>query len=171
MSDEREVEIPWAVAHARGPCLDVGCAESTYLADLPGPVDGIDTRNCSIDPPLRCFFQGDIRTAVLPERYRTVLAISTIEHIGLAHGNYGTVADDPDGGDRAALEGCVRAAELGGQVLMSVPWGDAATFGWYRRYDDAGLRALLKGFCWSATYRTNPEWPVGGVALVTILCA
>jgi len=165
---EREVQIPWSFAHARPPCLDVGCAESSYLAYLPAPADGIDSRACN-GLPLRQCFQGDIRTFTFPEKYRTVLAVSTLEHVGLAV--YGHDDDDVDNGDRAALEGCVNAVEPGGQVLLTVPFGEAGNFGWWRRYNLAGLRALLDGYVWSATYRTDPGWEVKGVALVTVLCA
>lgn len=173
MSDEREVEIPWAVRWAqakRGPCLDVGCAESTYLGQLPGPVDGIDVRPVPLQPGMRRVFQGDIRTFEFPVRYRTVLAVSTIEHIGLEHAPYGTAADDVEKGDRLALEGCVRACAPGGIVLVSVPFGEQANRGWYRSYDKPGLNALFTGFAWSLTRHVNDEWPVGGVALV-VVCA
>src|SRR5438309_7427199 len=119
---ERVVEVPWAVSRAVPPTLDVGHAESSYLCDLRGPVDGIDPRPAAL-PCLRRAHRGDIRSFEFGERYQTVLAISTIEHVGLEYARYGTVRDDPEGGDRRALEGCVRACESGGRVLVSVPFG------------------------------------------------
>ena len=167
---ERDVEVPWAVANAIPPILDVGCAESDYLADLPGPVDGIDVRSMHPfdKPALRNFFHGDIRTAHLPHRYRTVLAVSTIEHVGLAHRAYGTDADDPLCGDRRAVEGCINALRPGGRLLMSVPYGTAEHRGWYRVYDERTLAGLLVGFDWHAEYHRDAAWPVAGVALVTV---
>lgn len=183
---ERAAEIPWAIANTIGPALDVGCAESTYLDNLPGPVDGIDVR----DPKrtmtaLRRFYKGDICTYPMPRRYATVLAVSTIEHIGLACRAYGTAADDPDG-DRHALEGCLAATAAGGQVLLSVPFGKPAHHGWFRQYDLARLKALLDGCDATIDIRVSPDWPLpapladvdvdydfphgsaGAVALVTV---
>lgn len=155
---ERDAEIPWAAANTVGPVLDVGCAESTYLADLPGPVDGIDVR----DPTrtmtaLRRFYRGDICTFPMPSRYATVLAVSTIEHIGLACKAYGTVADDVDG-DRHALEGCLAAVAPGGKVLLSVPFGRPGHHGWFRQYDLTWLDRLLDGYDATIEIRVAPDW-------------
>jgi len=168
MSTERQVEIPWVIANAVGPVLDVGCAESTYLAELDGPVDGIDSRPFS-DDALRSFYQLDIRTAAktIEARYATVAAISTIEHIGLAHAPYETVADDPEG-DRHALEACYELCRPGGKVLMSVPFGKDEHHGWYRSYDVATLAELCRGYDYSTESHHDDAWAVGGVALVTI---
>lgn len=165
---EREVEAPWVIAEAIAPVLDVGCAESTYLADLPQLVDGIDWRPVESEY-LREFFRGDIRTApvVIERRYATVAAVSTIEHVGLAHASYGTKADDSDG-DRHALEACYELCRPGGRVLMSVPYGRAEHRGWYRMYDFATLAELCEGLDWSHSVHVDSAWDVGGVALVTI---
>jgi hypothetical protein len=154
---EREAEIPWAAKNAVAPVLDVGCAESTYLADLPAPVDGIDVRPVAAVGPLRCCYRGDIRTFDFVRPYATVLAISTIEHVGLANPGYGTAADDPDG-DRRALEGCVAAAGPGGRVLVSVPFGRPAHYGWFRQYDLAGLGKLFAGYDTTIDIRLSPGW-------------
>lgn len=168
MSTEREVEVPWAIANAIAPVLDVGCAESSYLGDLPSPVHGIDSRPCTSEFVSKCW-TTDIRTApeTIPNRYATVLAISTLEHVGLAHAPYQTTADDPKG-DRHALEACVALCAPDGKVLMSVPYGVDEHRGWYRVYDDATLATLCEGFTWTADYHRNPAWAVGGVALVTV---
>ena len=181
---ERVAEIPWAVSNAVAPVLDVGCAESSYLADLPAPVDGIDVRPCA-SPALHDFYRGDIREYPLPQRYATVLAVSTLEHVGLACDAYGTIADDPDG-DRRALDGCVGATAPGGKVLVSVPFGNPGDHVWFRQYDLARLDALLKGYDATIDIRVGPHWDIpagvvdvdvdydhrhgtaGAVALVTV---
>jgi hypothetical protein len=181
---ERLAEIPWAVVNAVAPVLDVGCAESTYLADLPAPVDGIDVRPVTMGS-LRHRYRGDIRTFEFVKLYATVLAISTLEHVGLANPGYGTAADDPDG-DRHGLEGCVAAAEVGGRVLLSVPFGRPADYGWFRQYDLGRLGKLLAGFDADVDIRVAPDWAIpadpedvnvgydhrrgsaGAVALVTV---
>jgi hypothetical protein len=154
---ERAAEIPWAIANSVAPVLDVGCAESTYLADLPTPVDGIDVRAVASLGPLRHRYRGDIRTFTFVRPYRTVLAVSTLEHVGLACPAYGTTADDPDG-DRHALEGCLRAAGDGGRVLFSVPFGRAGDHGWFRQYDLARLKDLLDGYDAHIEIRRGPDW-------------
>lgn len=164
---EREIEVPWAIANTVGPVLDVGCAESTYLDQLDGPVDGIDSRHIS-HPALRNFFHADIRTAKVDERYATVLAVSTIEHIGLACEEYETEADDEDG-DLHALRVCVDLCAPGGKVLMSVPYGPShENRGWYRRYDRDTLHDLCSEWDYEVEPHLNPDWGVGGVALVTV---
>lgn len=164
---EREIELPWAIKNTVGPVLDVGCAESTYLAELDGPVDGIDSRPFQ-SPHLRKFFHDDIRTAEIPDRYATVLAVSTIEHIGLAHAPYETTADD-DQGDLNALRACVNLCAPGGKVLMTVPYGkEHENRGWYRVYDKDTLHYLCSDWNYSVETHLNPEWAVGGVALVTV---
>lgn len=155
---ERSAEIPWAIANTVAPALDVGCAESTYLDNLPGPVDGIDVREPRrVMTALRRFYRGDICSYPMPRRYATVLAISTIEHVGLACRAYGTVADDP-AGDRHALEGCMAVTAPGGKVLVSVPFGKPGHHEWFRQYDLAHLERLFAGFDATIEIRVGPDW-------------
>jgi SAM-dependent methyltransferase len=134
------------------------------------PLDGIDIRP-QTRGGLADFYLGDIRTWVAPHPYATVIALSTLEHIGLACEGYGTEADDEAEGDRRAVEGCMRALKPGGTLLLTVPFGPKAeNRGWYRVYDQAALEDLVDGWEFSAEYHLNPEWAVGGVALVTVYC-
>lgn len=166
---ERSVEIPWLLRTIEHyPALDVGSHESVYLHDLGGPIDGIDVRPAPDGQPLRQFFQGDIRTWQAPEKYPTIIAVSTIEHIGLEFAPYGTLADDEDG-DRNALIGCMRNLAPGGVLLLTVPFGDTHEHrDWYRRYNWDSLSALLTGFFWHSELVLNSSWQVGGCALVKV---
>lgn len=171
--NERDCELPWLLNQAADltyPVLDVGSHESTYLHALSehGPVDGIDIRQAPGGQPLRQHFQADIRTWQAPEKYPTVVALSTIEHIGLAFDPYGTEADDPSYGDRRALEGCMRALADDGVLLLTVPYGVDEDRGWYRVYDEERLIVLLDGYRWRAAYRSDPSWEVGGVVLAEV---
>lgn len=164
---ERSVEVPWvrdSVTHF--PVLDVGCVESTYHEMLNGPVDGLDVRPIT-STVLRNTYQADIRTWQAPELYPTVLAVSSLEHVGLDCRSYGTEADDPNG-DRHAVEGCMRALAPDGVMLLTVPFGERSDHGWYRRYDMPRLQSLLDGYDITVTTHLNPEWAVGGVALVEV---
>lgn len=145
MLSERSVEVPWAITTAQPPTLDVGCVGSIYLHELLGPVDGIDVRSSPVSG-LRHRYVEDLRTFVAPEPYRTVLAISSLEHVGLLCPTYGTKNDAPSlGGDIAALQACVRATMPGGRVLLSVPFGQSRNYGWFRQYDRARLAEFLEG--------------------------
>lgn len=168
---ERSVELPWLLNQPIAmPALDVGCNESVYLyhyADAMTPLDGIDVRPHK-NRWLRTFHQGDIRTWEAPMKYATVIALSTIEHIGLAVENYGTNDDDVAFGDRKALEGCVRALRPGGKLLLTVPYSTSENRGWYRIYDKTTLARLLEGFTSKVEIVMNPQWKVGGVALCEV---
>lgn len=154
---ERSVEIPWAVAHAVAPILDVGCAESTYLGDLPLPIDGIDVRPCHSEF-LRHSYQADIRSWS-GGQYATVLAISTIEHIGLKNEDYGTEEDDADG-DIEAVSACYRHVKPGGKLLVSVPFGLPRDYGWFRQYDLERINKLcaLLPFTAEVWLYRNGDW-------------
>ncbi len=168
--NERSVEIPFLLAsQVKFPALDVGCHESSYLrefSDALTPLDGIDIRP-QTRGGLNTFYQDDIRTWEAPFLYATVVALSTIEHIGLTCEGYGTTADDPEG-DRKAIEGCMRALRPDGRLLLTVPYGPSENRGWFRVYSKPDLEWLLRGFEWDAEYHVNPEWDVGGCALITV---
>ncbi len=169
--NERSKEIPWLLGQTLTfPALDVGSNESSYLrhyADAMTPLDGIDIRP-QTRGGLRDFHQADIRTWEAPQKYATVIALSTLEHVGLECEGYGTKADDEAEGDRRAVEGCMRALRSGGKMLLTVPYGPAENRGWYRVYSKPGLERLLAGYEWSAEFHENPAWDVGGVALITV---
>lgn len=141
---------------AQGVCLDVGCAESDYLGMI-GAVDGIDCRAVPdrVLTHLRHFFLSDIREFEVSDPYDTVLAISTLEHVGLFHDPYGTSADDPEFGDRRALEGCVR---VGRRVLVTVPFGASGDYGWFRQYDEERLKRLTDGMDANWAVHGGPRW-------------
>lgn len=171
LPNERSKELPWLLEQQiNHPALDVGCNESVYLRhydDALNPLDGLDVRQQTRNG-LRSFYLGDIRTWHSPLKYATVIALSTIEHIGLAVDGYGTEADDVEHGDRRAVEGCMRALRPGGTLLMTVPYGEfAENRGWFRVYNGDTLATLMSGISWRADYHFNGGWAVGGVALIT----
>ncbi len=168
MPDEREVELPFLRRYCtQFPALDVGCAESRYLEDLGGDVDGIDLREPMFGT-VRRFFQADIRTWVSDEQYPTVIALSTIEHIGLECESYGTVADE-DAGDVVAMRACWDLVAPGGCLILTVPFGAPEHRGWYRRYGFHGLANLVvPGTVEYAEIHTHPEWKVGGVFMAVL---
>lgn len=168
--NEREDEIPWLLSRPiMFPALDVGCTESVYLDRLVGPVDGIDVRAPRPHHAMREQFQADIRTWLAPQRYPSIIALSTLEHVGLEFAPYGTLADDVDKGDREALEGCMRNLTDDGVLYLTVPLGpEHENRGWYRRYSPDTLRELLRDYRATIEARYEPAWDVGGVAMCEV---
>ncbi len=165
--NERSVEIPWAIEKCqRFPVLDVGCRESIYLGDLGGEVQGIDVREMKRDG-LNAFWRGDIRAWTHYRTFPTILALSTIEHIGLGVKSYETTDDAVEDGDLQAVRGCLRNLDPGGDLLITVPYGPNPDTDWYRVYNSERLEWLLQDCEWTAEMILNPAWDVGGVALIT----
>jgi SAM-dependent methyltransferase len=145
----RVVEHPWVCMNLglqSGRILDVGCCESSIsieLASLGFEVWGIDSRPYGLTHPNFRFVCADICNPPLPENYfDRVLAISTIEHVGIGH--YG----DPRGNEKDlfALEAVYRLLKPGGRLLISAPFGHRRMDAFTRVYDAEQFRRLLQGF-------------------------
>ena len=74
--------------------------------------------------------------------FDVVIAISTIEHVGL--GRYGDLLDTD--GDRNAIKEIRRVMSSGGIILITVPFGKRFTGSLHRVYDEETLLSLLEGF-------------------------
>ncbi len=158
--NERIVEVPFAHAHVRGRrVLDVGSSESLLaleLASLGHEVTALDVRRYPLAHPCLRVATDDIRHTAFPAAsFDTVLAVSTIEHVGL--GFYGE-APDADG-DRRALREIHRLAAPDAAVVLTVPFGRAVTMPGHRVYDRRRLTALVDGFVleeWLCCRREGP---------------
>lgn len=146
---ERIVEVPFVLRHLpypfRGRLLDVGYLESEIIyqtTSLGFDTWGIDIRPAAADFPGAHYIQGDvIKYRFAPNSFDVVIALSTIEHVGLhAYGNLEADAD----GDLHALRAIHRILKPGGRLLLTVPFGRRATAEWYRVYDHVALQGLLK---------------------------
>jgi len=151
---ERVVEYPFVLlnmAAERGKVLDVGCYGSKLpieLASLGYEVWGIDVLPFPLKHPNLTFIQGDICRAPFADNFfDVVIAVSTIEHIGLerygdpAHGN----------GDKQAVKEIVRILKNGGRFIITVPFGEKSVFSYkgialHRVYDLPSLEELLSGW-------------------------
>jgi SAM-dependent methyltransferase len=145
----RIVEHPWVFMNLGlegGRILDVGCCSSSLsieLASLGYPVWGIDVRPYGLTHPNFTFVHEDICRCSLPDgSFDRVLAISTIEHIGVGH--YG----DPSGQgmDVKALAAVHRLLKPGGRLLISAPFGRRQVNAFGRVYDSEQFRDLLQAF-------------------------
>jgi hypothetical protein len=159
--NERIVEVPFALRAMNdvapgSAVLDFGCAESSVslsLASLGYRVTGLDLRPYpfahpnldAVASPLEQWDAGD-------RRYAAVLVISTVEHVGLGWYGEGRRASD---GDVRAMRRLLELSEPGALLVLTVPYGRPSVDALQRRYDRAGLDALLEG--WTETDRAIVE--------------
>jgi SAM-dependent methyltransferase len=129
-SDERVVEIPWALARLRGEArvLDVGYAfaEPAYLAGLsaavPDGLVGVDLVERDV-AGLRSVV-ADVRALPFaPRSFDVVLCISTLEHVGMDNRVYGGPGEQDESGRLAALRELRSVLARGGRLLVTVPTG------------------------------------------------
>jgi len=146
---ERIVEVPFVHRHLpypfRGRLLDVGYLESEIIyqaSSLGFDTWGIDIRPAAAGFPGVHYVQGDVvKYPFEPKSFDVVIALSTVEHIGL-HA-YGNIEADAEG-DLHALQAIHRILKASGRLLLTVPFGKRGATEWYRVYDHAALQTLLK---------------------------
>jgi SAM-dependent methyltransferase len=147
-SDERAVEIPWALARARGAArvLDVGSAhaEPAYLAALLrlGTADlvGVDAAEAEI-PGMRTVV-ADVRSLPFEDGcFDVVLCVSTLEHVGRDNRVYGLDEERDAEGIGAALEELRRVLSPDGRLVATVPTGEPEDHGWFVQLDPDGWNA------------------------------
>lgn len=148
---ERLVEVPFvhaAVLHRRpARVLDVGCCEShlaVELAALGIPTWGLDMRDYPLSHPNLTFVRADVRQTPFPDGFfDCIVALSTLEHIGMGHTPYGPAPLGADAdGDKAAMKELVRLLAPQGRMVITLPFGRAADTAWYRVYDRRRLEGL-----------------------------
>ena len=136
-SDERALEIPWALARYRGErrVLDIGYAfaEPAYLAGLvalgAAELVGADLARADV-PGLRSVV-ADVRELPFPDAsFDLAFCISTLEHVGRDNEVYDVDTAREDAGDEAALGELRRVLAKDGRLLVSVPTGVQEDQGW-----------------------------------------
>ena len=147
--NERIVEHPWVflnIGVRTGRVLDVGCCWSPLpieLASLGFEVWGIDIARPGLSHPNFRFVQEDICQSTLPDGFfDRVLAISTIEHIGLGH--YGESVGE--GKDQQAVMEIYRLLKVRGKAMISVPFGKRRVTPIFRVYDSNAFKNLVSQF-------------------------
>jgi hypothetical protein len=146
-TDERLIEIPWALARVRpgDRVLDVGTAnaEPAYVAALAGrarEITGVDLAEADI-PGIRTVV-ADVRDLPFEDgSFDLVLCVSTLEHVGRDNRVYGAADEvDPDG-IADALEELRR---VGDRLVATVPCGEPEDHGWFVQLEpDAWNDAFL----------------------------
>ena len=126
--------------------LDVGAAESLLsyeLASLNYSVTAIDIRPIALSHPNLKFVKSDICKPVLPPAsFDCVVALSTLEHIGL--GWYGDETGDNLDGE--AVKQINLLLKPGGSFILTVPYGKKALTPVHRIYDQESLQRLVQDF-------------------------
>ncbi len=153
-SDERAVEIPWAISCYQGErkVLEVGCGFCTQeyierLKKLPiEELHGIDISSASSPDFIRK--TADIRdTGYKPDYFDMIFCISTLEHIGMDNSRYSPAILDVRCRTRPDIESIgemKRILKRGGKLALTVPFGKSKDYGWFVQYDKGMLDGLLK---------------------------
>jgi SAM-dependent methyltransferase len=148
-SDERVVEIPWALSRLRssGRVLEVGYAfaEPVYLAGLLRAgveLVGVDLAERDVEGMER--LRADVRSLPLADgSVDQVLLVSTLEHVGADNTAYGLDAESDPRSRVDALRELGRVVGSRGTLLVTVPLGEPGDHGWFRLDDVAGWNALF----------------------------
>jgi SAM-dependent methyltransferase len=147
---ERLVELPFVFRNIKKPpasVLDIGCTESStpiQLAMMGYDVTGIDIRKLKYMHDNFKFIEADFINYNFRKRFDIVLAISSIEHFGLA--SYGTAKIDPDA-DKKTIKKINSLLKSGGQFIFTAPFGIHTTIKNYERsYDSNDIKNLMEQF-------------------------
>lgn len=155
--NERVIELPLALAVAQldapGNVLDAGAA-----LNLPGLRQALGpptarlthfTLSSDAEPLLpagdRVSYQfGDLRATDFRDgAFDRIVCISTLEHVGMDNRVYGGPAEAQPETCRAAVEELLRILAPGGRLLITVPYGQAGTYGWFRVFGADELQEVL----------------------------
>jgi SAM-dependent methyltransferase len=147
---ERIVEIPFVFTHLGVPVpsrvLDFGGTGSPlaiHIASMGHDVTIFDLRPYGFEHPNLHEEIGDFLAGnVLEGSFDLALAVSAIEHVGLAAYGEGEFAD----GDVLVMAKLLRSLRSGGRLILTVPFGRPGRTAWYRVYDRASLAQLAVGF-------------------------
>jgi SAM-dependent methyltransferase len=149
-TDERVIEIPWVLSRLQegGPVLEVGYAfaEGPYLAGLLRSgveLVGVDLVEREVEGMETV--RADVRSLPFDDHsFVQVLLVSTLEHIGADNTVYGLGAEHDAEGQVQALREIRRVLRPGGSLLVTVPIGEPADYGWFRQDDVRGWTRLFR---------------------------
>jgi O-antigen chain-terminating methyltransferase len=157
---ERAIEIPWALSKYNGGqrVLEVGCSfayeNPEYIRALTAlnipELHGIDIS--SVEAPHFIKKTADIRESGYETGFFDfILCISTIEHVGRDNTKYYMpVAELPEAlqgagePDAKAIVEMFRILKPGGKLILTVPFGKLADYGWFINYDSHRAANLLQ---------------------------
>jgi SAM-dependent methyltransferase len=153
--DERVIEYPWLLARrAQGRVLDAGSTlnhEHVLKRFLPR-LDELHV--VTLAPEAESFPElgvvycyADLRDLPYPDRsFDTVVASSTLEHVGMDTTYYGAPGGRSTAPEREvdqALSELARVLTPGGLLLVTLPYGRAEDHGWFRQFGREEVRRIL----------------------------
>jgi SAM-dependent methyltransferase len=147
-TDERVIEIPWVLSRLRsgGRVLEVGYAfaETPYLVGLLRSgieLVGVDLATREVEGMETV--EADVRALPFDDRsFDQVLLVSTLEHIGADNEVYGLDTQTDEAARLDALRELRRVLRRNGSILVTVPLGEPADYGWFRQEDERGWARL-----------------------------
>ncbi|MFQ5817072.1 MAG: class I SAM-dependent methyltransferase [Terriglobia bacterium] len=147
---ERIVEYPFVWRHLDvspgATILDLGATGSKLaleLANYSYQVIAVDVQDYPFTHPnLRSWRGNFLANSFPPASVDAVVAISTIEHLGIPY--YGGPSE-PDA-DLRTMQEIWRLLKPAGRLLLTVPYGQAAQTSHQRVYDASRLKTLLERF-------------------------
>jgi O-antigen chain-terminating methyltransferase len=146
-SDERAIEIPWALARYAGEprVLDVG----TAFAE-PAYVEGLHelgaTQLVTVDLAEPASVIADVRRLPFEAgAFDLVYCISTLEHVGRDTTIYDVDAARDEHGDEAALRELHRVLANDGRLIVTVPTGRRDDQGWQLQRTPDDWLAVFEG--------------------------
>jgi hypothetical protein len=155
MITERVIEIPWCLQQIpqSGRILDIGSCDALYLRVIQQSgreLHCLDPRDCSGDVPPGAVFhhQSLIGNTLARRGFDAVLAVSTIEHIGLP----GYAQEPFPRGDALALAEIRELLKPGAPAVVTVPAGQSKLMTWYRQYSPFDLHRLFRGWRYEIRY-------------------
>jgi SAM-dependent methyltransferase len=154
-TSERVVEIPWALSRVLVTpglrVLDVGSAFAphSYRRLLALAARHVDLHVVDLLPthiPGATSHQADARSLPFPTgSFDAVVCISTLEHIGMDNADYGLplAPSISSPADVVALRELARVARPHPGLIVTVPGGQSADFGWSRQYSPERWRDVI----------------------------
>jgi SAM-dependent methyltransferase len=157
--DDRAVEVPRALATARlaepGAVLDAGSALNlAVVREVVGrpaahvthfTLPGVNEPLLPHDEDRFTHVAGDLREMPFPDAaFDRIVCVSTLEHVGMDNSRYGGLTEHAAASATNAVRELIRVLAPAGELLITVPYGRAVDHGWFRVFDQPGLRALLE---------------------------
>jgi SAM-dependent methyltransferase len=165
--DERVIEYPWLfdrLPAGRGVLLDAGSVlnhrfllERDQLREKRIFISTLAPESQSFNAQGISYVYEDLRSSCFRNDYFDwIVCLSTLEHVGMD--NTMLYTDDVSKREEAPLSYLDAIRELkrilkhGGHLYISVPFGEAKSYGWFQIFDATMVDALIKEFA-PASYK------------------
>jgi SAM-dependent methyltransferase len=161
--DERVIEYPWLLAQEpEGHVLDAGSTlnHQHVLERFLPRLAGLHVVTLAPEPESFpelgvVYSYADLRDLPYADAsFDTVVAASTLEHVGMdttAYGVPGGASSEPAREVDRALAELARVLVPGGKLLLTVPYGRVEDHGWFRQFGREDVERIMGHANWRAT--------------------